>query len=280
MGSRAAAIGSGTALRRGVESAEQIHIIAMHHLYIESFSPWSEKARWALDHHGVRYRAVEHVPLIGELRLRWVARQPFGRVSVPLLVANNGEEERLTDSLSIGRWAERVGSGEALFPANGHDAVEGWNRGSEGLMEGGRALLLPRLLASEEALREQLPAFMPPSLRSVAKPAAVMGVRYLIRKYGITTEQPERHEQIARETLLALRGVLASEGRYLVDRRFTYADIAMACALQFFSPVAEELLHLGPATRLAWTHASIADEFHDLVTWRDGLYVDHRAVPK
>ena len=29
-----------------------------------SISPWSERARWALDHHGIDYELVAHVPLL------------------------------------------------------------------------------------------------------------------------------------------------------------------------------------------------------------------------
>jgi glutathione S-transferase len=82
-------------------------------LYAESFAPWCEKARWALDHHGISYHSVEHTPLLGELGLRWAARRPFGPATVPLLVSDG---LRLTDSFEIARWAEGVGHGTPLFP--------------------------------------------------------------------------------------------------------------------------------------------------------------------
>ena len=34
------------------------------------YSPWTEKARWALDHHGIDYRYSEHLILFGMLPLR------------------------------------------------------------------------------------------------------------------------------------------------------------------------------------------------------------------
>ena len=127
----------------------------MDTLYQESFAPWCEKARWALDHHGIRYRRIEHRPLLGEPALRWAARRARGRVTVPLLVTRDA---RLGDSLSIAQWADRVGAGEPLFPPALASEVDVWNRRSETLMEAGRALLLPRLLTSDRALREQPPA--------------------------------------------------------------------------------------------------------------------------
>ena len=35
-------------------------------LYSLVYSPWSEKARWALDHHRIAYRRVRYEPVIGE----------------------------------------------------------------------------------------------------------------------------------------------------------------------------------------------------------------------
>ena len=33
-------------------------------------SPWSERAKWALDHQRLSYQVVEHAPFLGERRLR------------------------------------------------------------------------------------------------------------------------------------------------------------------------------------------------------------------
>lgn len=63
----------------------------MARLYAESFAPWCEKARWALDHHRVPYDYTEHLPMIGELRLRSAARKWSGRVTVPLLVDGSSQ---------------------------------------------------------------------------------------------------------------------------------------------------------------------------------------------
>ena len=34
-------------------------------------SPWSLKARWALKHHGLRYKTQPYTAVVGELFLRW-----------------------------------------------------------------------------------------------------------------------------------------------------------------------------------------------------------------
>ncbi|WP_239014942.1 glutathione S-transferase N-terminal domain-containing protein [Archangium violaceum] len=53
------------------------------------YSGWTEKARWAMDHHRLAYQYSEHIPLLGELRLRRHA-PPGGRGTVPLLVEDSG----------------------------------------------------------------------------------------------------------------------------------------------------------------------------------------------
>src|SRR5262245_37961692 len=100
----------------------------MRTLIAEYFSPWSEKARWALDHHGLAYKYREHLPLLGEPLLRLRARRLTGRVSVPVLVTPEGV---LADSFAIARHADELGRAPALFPRGCEAEVAGWNARSE-----------------------------------------------------------------------------------------------------------------------------------------------------
>src|SRR5688572_23771052 len=95
--------------------------------HAESFAPWCEKARWALDHHGIPYREREHVPLVGELALRIAARRASGPVTVPLLVDGDAV---LMDSVAIARRAEAHGRGAPLFPPAHGRAIDAWNERS------------------------------------------------------------------------------------------------------------------------------------------------------
>ena len=243
----------------------------MARLYAESFAPWCEKARWALDHHRVPYDYTEHLPMIGELRLRSAARKWSGRVTVPLLVDGG---EVLMDSVAIARWAERRGSGSPLFPAEHDEAIAAWNERSEIVMTAGRALLMPRIAASSPALREQLPPFVPRSLRGALEPLASSGVGHLTRKYGIRANDHSHDESRARAALDVLRAALDAR-EHLLDA-FSFADITMATSLQFILPVDDRYIALGPATRDAWTHPTLASEYADLLAWRDRLYARHR----
>ena len=47
-------------------------------LYGIAYSPWTAKARWALDHHKIPYRYREHLILFGMPELRWRLKKPFG----------------------------------------------------------------------------------------------------------------------------------------------------------------------------------------------------------
>ena len=245
----------------------------MTRLYAEHFAPWCEKARWALDHHGVRYRYTEHLPLLGELLLRVAARRLLGRVTVPLLVDGDAV---LMSSFDIARYAERAGGAAPLFPAGHDDDVATWNQRSDAVMSSGRALLLARLSRSPQALREQLPGSIPGALRPVMQPVASLAVSHLMRKYEICAGGDAQYEAESRQALDALRAALAGGRTHLVGDTLSYADIAMAASLQFLLPVDQRYIPLGPATRTVWTHPGLAAEYPDLLAWRDRLYAAHR----
>jgi len=237
-------------------------------LYAESFAPWCEKARWALDHHRVHYSYREHVPLFGEITLRMATRRLLPRATIPLLIT---ESDVLMDSFGIARYAERRGSGSTLFP-DAHEAeIHSWNACSEVIMTHGRSMLLPRLSRMPDALREQLPTPIPRWLRGAFTPIASFGVEYLKYKYQITVDDA-RHERASREALGRLRLALADGRDYILGHSFSFADIAMATSLQFVKPVAGNFIELGPATRVAWTNGDMARDYPDLLQWRDRLY--------
>lgn len=240
-------------------------------LYAESFAPWCERARWALDHHRIGYRTVEHLPLVGEPGLRWRSRRWRGRVSVPYL---HGPGVRLMDSVEIARYAEARGTGAALFPADRQARIDGWIVRAEALMQAGRARVLASGREGLEALREVGPA-VPAPLAPVRDAVLLAATRYLTSKYQAHAA-PERVLQAARQALVQLRDGLHTDSPYLVGERFTFADVAMACALQFVLPVADRHMRIGPATRALWTWRALLAEAESCLAWRDRLYRLHR----
>ena len=230
-------------------------------------SVWTERARWALDHHGVAYRFHEHMPLMGELLLRHKAG--VKKASVPLFADG---DVVVMGSVDIARRAEVTGSGAKLF---GDPAVDRWVDVAERVAGAGRACFFEKLLASPAAQREVVPRFVPRAFLGLAAPSAAMVVRYLGRKWNVPTDVPVVVATAMRPALEQVRSGLAGK-RYLLDDDFSFADLAIASALGVIEPLPSS--PLGPATKAAWTIPALADDFRDLLDWRDGIYARHRAV--
>jgi glutathione S-transferase len=237
-----------------------------------SYSPWSEKARWALDHHGLSYTWTEHIPMLGEPALRLKTKSATGRATVPVLITPHGP---VTDSFRIAELAERHGKGAPLFPQENYDDIAAWNARSERALDAARGLVVARTGRSPKAQEEALPAFVPAFLRPTLRPVATLGVAFFNRKYTLSqADEAERRATVAAE-LLALRNVVDNRD-YLVGGRFTYADIAMAVSLQFLGP--HPSLHLGEGTTEAWRDPDLAARFGGLLAWRDAIYDKHRGT--
>lgn len=235
------------------------------------YSPWSERARWALDHHELAYRLVQHTPLLGEPRLRKLAGPRRGRVTVPLLLAGG---ETLMESFEIARFADRHGRAEPLVPQALEPEIRELNALVERAMEEGRSLTTAALLADDAALEETLPRGVPRSLRSLLRPLSRLGTRWFARKYALDLAEREKPLAAIAGTLRRVREHYA--GRAYFFDRFSYADILVCSLLQAISPVSDRYIRLGPAWRRAWTIPELATEFRELLTLRDELYARHR----
>jgi len=244
----------------------------MRTLYGLSQSPWTEKARWALDHHAIAYRYHEHVPVFGELLLRMKARsRPRGtKASVPLLVDG---DDVLLSSLAIARHADARGRGGPLFPAESDDEITRWADLSDRMIGAGRVKVLAGLRTKREAQREALPSFIPGLLRGVLAPTAMTAAAFLGSKYDLPRDPDAEAEKTLRPALDEVRAALV--GRTHLLERFSFADVAIAAALQAVRPPMRA--PIGPATRDLWTNDALAREYADLLVWRDAVYASHRA---
>lgn len=234
-------------------------------------SPWSERARWALAHHGIDYQEQVHVPFLGERKLRRLVGPGPGRATVPVLVAG---ARVLKESWDIARYADEVGSGSPLFPAGREAEIRRWADLADEVMGMGRGLVTFNMLASPAALDESLPPGVPGVVKWLLRPVSRYGMRWFANKYGLTEAELPAQRQRVREGLLKLREGLGGRA-YTLDA-FSYADIVLATSLQGVAPVGDERWRLGPGTRLAWTQPELAAEFGDLISWRDQIYRTHR----
>jgi glutathione S-transferase len=244
------------------------------------YSPWTEKARFALDARRVPYTFRHYQPLLGEPALRVKLRRFRGRVTVPVLTADDGRV--LGDSMDIARWGDARGEGPRLFPAGQDAAIERFVALSERALAAGRARSLTRMLADEEALAEVLP----PKLR--AAPGALRVARFGIartrRKYGGDRAADEAHLLALTAALDEIRAALAAapapEGgapRGLLGA-LSFADIAVAQALVSAEPPSSGI-KMGPASRRSFVEPGLKEKYADLVAWRDDLYRAYRNAP-
>jgi glutathione S-transferase len=237
-------------------------------------SPWTEKARWALDHHGIAYRYREHTPMLGEptLRLRSRGRPPGARATVPLLIDGR---ERITDSGAIARHADRRGQGEPLIPAEHREAIESWEREVEATMHAGRVLIAQALLDSPAAQIEMLPPPIPAPLRRLLLPLARAGAGFFVNKYDAGPERVAASMATLTGFAERLRERLDG-GLYLVGDRFSLADVCASMVVNGFSGGVPGRLAKLPASAQTWTRPELVERFADLIAWRDRLYAEHR----
>jgi glutathione S-transferase len=236
------------------------------------FSPWSEKARWALDHHHVDYREAPFMPVFGEFALRLRMRKPFGRITVPTL-----QHGRLwlTDSFEIARYSDEIGDGPALFPTDRIAEISAWNQRSEAALAAGRAILMQGWASTPELATAALPPGLPPALKGLLEPFGRRRLDAFMAKYDIREGDDSYQTALAAE-LDELEKAL-SERRYLIGDSFTYADITMALTLQQVAPVDPSYIvrmsGLGPAGMNIDTFTT---RYAALIAWRDDLYARHR----
>lgn len=237
-----------------------------------AYSPWSIKAKWALDHHAVPYRYEHYLPMLGEPLLRARIGRLRGRVSVPVLLTDDGVIE---GSWDIARFAERTGGGDPLFPRGREEEIARWNARSEVMLDAGRALSLGRMLRSREALIENVPGGA--ALGGLVAPIGALGVRFVASKYVREGDETAHREEL-RTGLSALRAAIA-KGDHLLGT-LSYADVAMAVTLAFVAPLGPKRDHLGEATRACWTIEDLRDEFADVVAWRDRIVQQRKRVAR
>ena len=238
-------------------------------LYAIPYSPWSERARFALLHHRCEFEEREHVPVLGELALRLRSRRPFSKnVSVPMLVEDG---TAITDSLAIAEHVDAQAGAATLFPAEHRAAIRELNARIEPMFEAGRARSVQLNMSNDEAALDLVPA----ALRNL--PFAVMTSRLGSR--FVAWKHPTSFDGILFrlcEGLAEIRKALG--GRAYVHGTFTYADIIAATAVQLIAPVSDRYIAISPVKRRAWSDAELAGEFSDLVGWRDALYEKHRPL--
>lgn len=239
------------------------------------YSPWSMRARWALDHHGVAYKTVDHIPMVFEplLLLSRVVLEPTnqgGTASVPALVDGR---RVFNDSFAIAERAEEIGSGAPLLPREKLPEIRGWVEAADRMLDAGRGRVFVRLAADGPALDEAVP---PPMrfLGPAARPVAKVAVQFLARKYSShEVGQAEAEARMAAVLDKIERSVASTD--YLTGA-FSFADITAATSIEMVCP--SDVSPLGPESKRVWTESNLAAAFPRALAYRDRIYADHRPV--
>lgn len=229
----------------------------------ESFSPWTKKARWALEYCGLKYDYKEYTPTLSEPGLRWRLRQFTGKVSVPILFTG---KDVFRGSWEIAGFANQTTGKSEL---GDFQDIEPWNELSERALEEGRTRLVRQIMKNEKALIEGLPPFIPAPLRRLMRGLSYDAVKRLDRKYAHLVKPGS-----LKNALIKTRERLATTKNDYLLERFSYADMTMAAVLEVIAPIAQHEPPLGPATASCWYNEALAEEFSDLIEWRNRLASD------
>ncbi|MFT6396296.1 MAG: glutathione S-transferase [Bradymonadia bacterium] len=233
-------------------------------LYGIRYSPWSRKAKWALEANHVDFEYREYLAMLGEPGLRLKSGRFFGRLSVPVLIKSDGN---LFDSFEIAKWADKQGSAE-LFPKGREEEVAGWNEWAELTASAGRARTTATVAKDPAALLDSIPTPLR-GLGPITTALGKSGAHFILVKYGRVDLDAVQEE--LRGRLQRIRATL-ERTPFLLGDRITYADMTMALALQFVSPVPDDVIHIGVKSRGHWADPVLAAEFEDVFAWRDRVF--------
>jgi glutathione S-transferase len=188
-------------------------------------SHYCEKARWALERAGIRYREERHVQGIHQ----FVARRAGGGKTVPVLVTPDGV---VGDSAEILAWVdERTPPEHRLFPvepAAREDVERLCRRLDEGLGPDGRRLLYIHMFTHRKlALRfnnQGVPYWEDRAIR-LGWPLAQSVIR---RELGIRPGGEVDDEAAVFSEFDRVAGLLADGRPHLCGERFSAADLTFA----------------------------------------------------
>ncbi len=186
-------------------------------------SHYCEKARWALDRVALPYREEPHAPLLHRLATK---RNESG--TVPVLVHGGS---RFSDSTDIIKHVDAVCGGDLLFTRDAElrrevEALE--ERFDKELGPHTRRWAYGQALPQTKSMRSLWARGVPPIEASVIQVIAPM-VRRLVRMaYKITPENAQRSLERVHGVFRNVDELLSDGRRFLVNDRFTAADLTFA----------------------------------------------------
>lgn len=226
-----------------------------------------------MDISDVEYEYIEYFPMLTTPLLAFRLGNPFARITVPLLFHDSGH---IMESYEIAKFASKQGN-KSLFPADPEKekTIRLCNDLSDTALRAYRAIIIEKTAHSSSAKWEALPPVLPQGIKKLLTPLANMGIHYLRWKYHTQVVPFQEQKVILRKALLEVRNKLGKQKKYVLDD-FSFADIALAITISSIKPVSDDYLPLGKHTREISEEYHLAEEFQDLLEWRDEIYKNHR----
>lgn len=189
------------------------------------FSHYCEKARWALDHHGIDYEERQYLPMLHLTATLPAARQR----TVPILRTG---EQSITDSTEILHFADLHGSGDPLFGDDDEDVaaeIQEWEEFfDKSLGPAARRYTYYHLMETPGFCR----SYLVESGRGWQRKAMQLGSGLVLRAikggYRIDDEGARRSRQRIDEVFTRVEETLTDGRTYLTGDRFTAADLTFA----------------------------------------------------
>ena len=233
-----------------------------------AYSPWSRRAKKALDRQGIEYRLQSFLPGAGEPMLRARLRKPFGKVTVPVLFTDDGP---LMDSTEIAYWASDR-SDTPLAPPRLRPIIDEWVARAEDALMAGRLRTTTLIRADRDALRSSLPSAVRP-LGPLGMLIASDLTRRLLTKYADERTMSERNA-VLDDYVQTLESALEN-GPHLAGEP-SYADLAAASGLAFIGPDARA--PIPPEARPHWTRADLVEKHPKVFAWCEQVWADSLPV--
>lgn len=240
-------------------------------------SPWSERARWALDHSGVTYDTIIFTPLISNAYVRWLSRNISQKLTIPVAIDNNQQKTILRDSFEIAEHSNniRLSDRENIFPKEHLEEIIQWHKLSEQLLDILRVRANPRMKNSKALQLNNLPPIIPDSIKPLFLPMSRFALDYFEKKYPLP---PGDHQKTLIDGLEKIREATSnSTNGYLLDQ-FSFADITIAVVFQAIKPGKNTFVPIEDATRECWKDPELSQHYKDLLQWRDSIYEKHRTT--
>lgn len=260
-------------------------------LFTLKISPWSLRARWALAYHNCQYTTTYCQPLVSTLYLWYRLNFPFDKITLPILLPSDNTTPPLRDSLLIAQYADKMrGDGvDSLFPESCLKEIDMWSKRMDVVMGYGRQRFMRKMIERDDTIM----LYVPKNIRWIQRYGGVAFVRWLTENWFLKKYSDdgggEENARIAwnkvRERIMEVKKERGGDGKqvYLIQGKFSYADILVAVGTMFLEPLKDKWFVGVSRAKDCARDERLGREFHEVISWRDEIFEKHfpeKLMPK